>query len=96
MTKQIYVLKTKNRIWTVEVFDKPDEFHMLVSWIGKYVAKEERQFNKWVGGFDIPFTTKNVKSTFADNGATITHHPNGMIVLERPGLPDEITFGEPP
>jgi hypothetical protein len=96
MTKQAHILTTKHRVWTVETQDLPDEFRMFVSWKGKWVAKEERQFNKWVGGFDLPFKTKNVRSTFSDNDVTITHHPNGMIVRERPGEPTEITFGTPP
>jgi len=96
MTKQTHILRTKNRVWTVEVYDRPEEFHMLVTWSGKWVFKEELAFNKWVGGFDIPFATKNVRSTFAENDTTAIHHPNGMIVLERPGQPTEITFGEAP
>ena len=96
MSQQTYVLTTKHRVWTVKTEDSPDEFRMFVSWKGKWFLEEERQFNEWVGSFDIPFKTKNVRSTFADNGNIVTHHPNGMIVLERPGEPAEITFGEPP
>jgi hypothetical protein len=95
MTKQTHILNTAHRVWTVEVRDTPEEFQMLVSWNGKWFLKEEAQFNEWVGSFDIPFASKKVRTTFEDNGSSIIHYPDGMILHERPGMATEITLAEP-
>lgn len=96
MKKQIYRLKTKHRTWTLEAFDTADAFHIYVTAKGKWTPEGEVEFTEWFGNLGLPYKTKDVITTFTHSMETITHHPDGVIVRERPGLPTEITIAEPP
>lgn len=97
MTKHVYRLKTKHRVWSVEIYDRPDAIHMLATAKGKWVFEEEIQAIEWIGEVvkNFPYKTKPIISTWGHSKETIIHHPDGMIVRERPGLPTEVTFATP-
>ena len=94
--KTIRKFRAEHRTWTLEMFDTDTALHIYLTAKGKWIPEEEVAFTEWLGTLNLPYKEKDVITTIVQTGETITHHPNGMIVRERPGLPTEITIAEPP